>query len=265
MPQDLSTKTIQDFGTQWTHYRDNEGFYGSTALLADILGPLLSLEALKGARVAEIGSGTGRIVKMLLESGVDHVTAVEPSDAFAVLCENVNSTNKVTCLHARGDQLPSGGNFDIVFSIGVLHHIPDPAPVIDAVHSALRPGGRFLVWLYGKEGNEWYLRVSTLLRVMTTRLPHLLLVPIVRGLDFALLLYLHLCRFWPLPLKEYMHIIRNLSPDKRRLVIYDQLKPAFSKYYTQEEAKALLAGKFTQVQTYHRRGYSWTIMGTKSH
>ncbi len=264
MPQDLSTKTIQDFGQQWTIYRDNDGFYGSTALLADVLGPLLSLDALKGARVAEVGSGTGRIVKMLLESGVGHVTAVEPSDAFAVLCENLKFSEKVTCLHTTGDQLPHDGNFDIVFSIGVLHHIPDPAPVVDAVFSALRPGGRFLVWLYGKEGNEFYLRVSTLLRLLTTRLPHFLLVPIVYGLDLALLLYLQLCRLGPLPLKDYMGIIRNLTPDKRRLVIYDQLKPAFAKYYTREEAEMLLTRKFTEVQSFHRRRYSWTVIGTKS-
>ncbi len=263
MSQDLSTKTIQDFGQQWTIYRDNEGFYGSQALLANVLGPLLSLDALKGARVAEVGSGTGRIVKMLLESGADHVTCLEPSDAFAVLCENLKFTDKVTCLHDTGDHLPQDGNFDFVFAIGVLHHIPDPAPVVDAVFSALSSGGRFLVWLYGKEGNELYLRVSTLLRLLTTRLPHFLLVPIVRMLDIVLLAYLQLCRLWPLPLKEYMYIIRNLSPDKRRLVIYDQLKPAFAKYYTREEAQALLSRKFTDIQTYHRRGYSWTVIGTK--
>lgn len=264
MPQDLSTKTIQDFGRQWTIFRDNEGFYGSKALLADVLGPLLSLDALRGARVAEIGSGTGRIVKILLESGVDHVTAVEPSDAFAVLCENLRFTDKVKCLHTTGDHLPRDGNFDFVFSIGVLHHIPDPAPVVDAAFSALRPGGRFLVWIYGKEGNELYLRLSTLLRLLTTRLPHVLLVPIVRILDIALLLYLQLCRSWSLPLKDYMSIIRKLSPDKRRLVIYDQLKPSFAKYYTREEAEMLLKRKFTEVQSFHRRGYSWTVIGTKS-
>ena len=43
----------------------------------------------------------------------------------------------------------------IIFSqIGVLHHISDPKPFVEAAYKALRPGGRFLVWLYGKEGDN---------------------------------------------------------------------------------------------------------------
>jgi SAM-dependent methyltransferase len=43
----------------------------------------------------------------------------------------------------------------IIFSqIGVLHHITDPKPSVEAAYKALRPGGHFLVWLYGKEGDN---------------------------------------------------------------------------------------------------------------
>ena len=76
-------RTIRDFGEQWAHYGENEGYYASPELLRDALGPLLELEALRGLRTADIGSGTGRIVGMLLAAGVDHVVAVEPSDACA--------------------------------------------------------------------------------------------------------------------------------------------------------------------------------------
>ena len=33
---DLKTRTIQDFGEQWTAFRDNPAYYGSTELLADL-------------------------------------------------------------------------------------------------------------------------------------------------------------------------------------------------------------------------------------
>jgi hypothetical protein len=39
---DLKAKTIQDFGEQWTAFRDNPAHYGSVDLLADLFGPLLS-------------------------------------------------------------------------------------------------------------------------------------------------------------------------------------------------------------------------------
>ena len=55
-----------------------------------------------------------------------------------------------------------------------------------------------------------------------------------------------------------------MSRKKRFLVIYDQLKPAYAKYYTGAEAEALLrkAG-FVDVRAHHRRGYSWTVIGTR--
>ena len=76
----IGDRTIRDFGEQWVHYGDNAGFYGSTELFADIIGPLLALSDLRGLRIAEIGSGAGRIVAMMIDAGAAHVLAVEPSD-----------------------------------------------------------------------------------------------------------------------------------------------------------------------------------------
>jgi len=99
--------------------------------LADVFGPLLAPEVLKGKKVLEIGSGTGRIVHMLLAAGAAHVTAVEPSRAMSVLKENTSSSaERITYLQCRGDELPGDPPQDFVVSIGVLHHIPEPQPVI---------------------------------------------------------------------------------------------------------------------------------------
>jgi SAM-dependent methyltransferase len=158
-------RTINDFGEQWLQYSDNEGYYGSLELFSDILSPFLEPKDIKGCRVAEIGSGTGRIVNMLLEAGVQHIVAVEPSNAFAVLVRNIRNSEKVTCLKITGDQLPAYGDLDYIFSIGVLHHIPNPGSVVEVAYKALRPGGHFLVWLYGKEGDN--------LSFMTSLTPHI--------------------------------------------------------------------------------------------
>jgi SAM-dependent methyltransferase len=151
----LRDRTIADFGDQWTHYTRNEGWYASSNLFRDIMGPLVSQNDIRGKRVADIGSGTGRIVNMLMEEGAAHVTAIEPSAAFEVLKENVaQHGSKVRCLNVRGDEVPAGSDFDHIFSIGVLIIVPDPRPIVAAAYRALRPGGRFTVWLYGREGVE---------------------------------------------------------------------------------------------------------------
>ena len=102
-------RTIRDFGEQWSHYGENEGFYGSLDLLQDMFGPLLATNELRGARVADIGSGTGRIVRMLAAAGAEHVVAVEPSVGVEVLRENVRDLgDRVEVLHATGEDSPGG-------------------------------------------------------------------------------------------------------------------------------------------------------------
>lgn len=258
-------QTIKDFGEQWLHYTDSHGFYGSMELFSDIIYPFLKPGDIKNCKVAEIGSGTGRIVNMLLEAGAKHVIAVEPSEAFEVLSSNIPEPEKVTCLKITGDQLPAYGNLDYIFSIGVLHHIPDPKLVVEAAFKALRPGGHFVIWLYGKERNALYLALIGPLRVLTKHLPHLILAFLVEIMYWPLILYIKFCHWLPLPLREYMlSVLEKMSPEKRKLIIYDQLNPSYAKYYSRSEAEKLLIDrKFENVRIHHRHGYSWTVIGTK--
>jgi SAM-dependent methyltransferase len=262
---DLQRRTIADFGEQWVRYTDNTGFYGSLELFKDAFGPLLLPEDVDGQRVADIGSGTGRIVHMLVMAGAAHVTAIEPSESFAVLEANTRALGeRVRCLRTTGDAIPED-HFDLVVSYGVLHHIPDPHPVVAAAWRALRPGGRIAVWLYGHEGNELYLAMVGPLRSVTTRLPHAALATISGLLTVPLSVYAAACAVLPLPLRDYMlSVIRRLSWKKRYLNIYDQLNPAYARYYRRDEAVALLGNAgFVDVRIHHRHGYSWTVAGER--
>ena len=238
MGRPAAQQTIADFGEQWTTYRDNGGYYGSVDIFRDMFGALLSPEDVAGRRVMEIGSGTGRIVTILLAAGAAEVVAVEPSAAFDVLRENLAAHgDRVRLLRLTGEAVPPSGDLDYVFSIGVLHHVPEPEPVVRAALRALRPGGRLAVWLYGREGNRLYLAVLTPLRAVTRRLPHAALAAVVRLIDLPLVAYDGLCRFLPLPLRSYMRdVVARLDPSKRRLTVYDQLNPAYARYYTRDEA-----------------------------
>lgn len=266
-PVGLEQKTIQDFGDQWGRYRDNSGFYASLELFRDLLGPLLSAEELRGCRAADIGSGTGRIVNMMFAAGIGHVHAVEPApEAFEALCQNTADHREAITYHnVRGDELPAGLDLDYVLSIGVIHHIPDPAPTLRACFQALRPGGRCVIWLYGYEGNETYLRFAEPLRRLTVRLPHPVLAGLSQGLGVMLDGYIALCRRLPLPMRDYMvNVLGAMSRETRVLTIYDQLNPAYAKYYRQAEAEDLMrAAGFVDVRTHHRHGYSWTVSGTR--
>jgi SAM-dependent methyltransferase len=261
-----SSKTIRDFGEQWCRYPDNDGYYGSVKLLGDIFGPLLPLSTIKDSRVADIGSGTGRIVNMLLDAGAKEVVAIEPSAAFEVLKQNTSArSGRIVYIHGTGEDLPSNPPVDLVSSIGVLHHVECPQPIVSAAYRALKPGGRIVIWLYGREGNEAYLRIIVPLRRITTRLPHAMLAWLARLLNLGVDLYLIMSRFFPLPLRGYVkQVLSKFTREQRFLAIYDQLNPEFAKYYTEYEARELLeCAGFVEVSLHHRHGYSWTVIGTR--
>jgi SAM-dependent methyltransferase len=264
--EDLMQQTIADFGAQWTQFTENRGYYASPSLLADVFGPLFSLDGLAGRRVVEIGSGTGRIVNMLLDAGAEQVIAVEPSAAFDVLRRNTQvRQDRIVYMKQPGHKLPATLAADLVVAIGVLHHIPDPRPAMATAYQALKPGGHMIVWLYGHEGNETYLRFVDALRSVTTRLPDRALRAFCHVLNALLDAYILACAVLPLPLHRYMRkVIGKFTRPTRFLVIFDQLNPAYAKYYKGEEAVSLVADAgFVDVRRHHRHGYSWTVIGRK--
>ncbi len=261
-------QTIRDFGDQWTHYGDNDGYYGSVELLADMLGPLVSFDELRGARVVDIGSGTGRIVRMLLDAGVENVVAVEPSVGVEILRANLSEFgDRVEVIHGRGGELPARGDLDFAISIGVIQFIRDPQPTLQAAREALHPGGKLVIWVYGHEGNEAYVLALAALRSVTTRLPHWALAGLCHLLTGVVDLYIGLCKLTglPLPLRDYLvNTLARVTRRERMLTIYDQLNPSYVKYYKRDEvAEMLERAGFRDVQLHHRRGYSWTAIGTR--
>jgi SAM-dependent methyltransferase len=265
-PDDRAARTLRDFGEQWALDGGNDGFYGSLELLRDALGPLLDLSELRGARVADVGSGSGRIVRMLLAAGAAHVVALEPSAGVESLRRNTAEYGpRVEVLHAPGEALPAGLGLDFVTAIGVLPFVPDPEPLLRAARAALRPGGRIVLWLYAAEGSRLMRGAVALLRRFTTRLPQPALVRLCAVLDRCLDPYIFLCRYAPLPLREYLlRVYSRLDREKRRLTLYDQLNPSYVRYCRRDELEALLARcGFERIRLHDRHGYSWTALAQR--
>ena len=154
---------------------------------------------------------------------------------------------------------------DYIFSIGVIHHIPEAEIVCKKIYDSLKPKGKFIVWLYGKEGNELYLFIFNNLRKITRFMPDVLLNIFSIFLNFFLSIYVFLCTFLNLPLRNYMlNVIKKCSFEKRKYIIFDQLNPYYSKYYTKEEVKNLLIKSgFKKFEIFSRHQYSWTALAEK--
>jgi SAM-dependent methyltransferase len=82
----------------------------------------------------------------------------------------------------RGDllRLPfTPASFDIIYSIGVLDHTPDPRRAFLGLAALLKPGGRIAIWVYPRERPVVEAMMNAQ-RAISTRLPTRLLLALSR-------------------------------------------------------------------------------------
>jgi SAM-dependent methyltransferase len=260
----MESSSVDDFSEQWTKYTRHEGYFVSQALLDDVMEPFLKVRDLAGKDVAEIGCGNGRFVKILAQVA-RRVVAVEPCDGIANARELCKDDRNVAFVHSDVYALPPIEPLDCVLSIGVVHHTPDPLRTMKVIHGLLKEGGTALIWVYGKEGNELYLKTFGALRAVTQRLPHPVLHALSTALTPPLWAYIRASKHLPLPMRDYMQrVLGRFDVPTLTLTIYDQLNPKIAFYFTREEVEKLMrdAG-FQDVRLHRRHGYSWTAVGVR--
>tara|TARA_A100001011_G_C14103729_1_gene753948 strand:- start:161 stop:961 length:801 start_codon:yes stop_codon:yes gene_type:complete len=255
--------SYQDFGEQFMIDNQIDGYWGSKILLKDIVSPF-DLNLIKNKKVMEVGVGCGRITSNLITFQPEKVIGIEPSKAINIAKENINS-NKVDLLNIKGEEINFENEFDYVFSLGVIHHIPNYEKVLNKIMMSLKPNGKFIIWVYAKEGNELYLLIFNNLRRITIILPDVILRLISKILAVLTYFYGFLCKFFPLPLKNYFNgLFSKLSFKHRAYTIFDKLNASYAKYFKKMEFKKLLEKSGFRVEKLeHRLGYSYTAICKK--
>src|SRR5262249_9391782 len=106
---------------------------------------------------------------------------------------------------------------------------------------------------------------ATPVRWFTTRMPDGLLEVLSHTLNAVITPYIWACKVLPLPRhRHFREVMGRMSWRQRTLVIFDQLNPTDAKYHTREEAERLFKNAgFTDIQLYHRHGYSWAVSGRR--
>jgi len=114
----------------------------------------------RGKLVLDAGVGAGRYADVVSRWGAD-VVGVDLSYAVMAAHQNFSDRPNVWIAQADIGNLPfRPASFDVIFSIGVLHHTPNTRTYFEKLVSLLRPGGTIAIWVYPKEGdyivrNEW--------------------------------------------------------------------------------------------------------------
>ena len=139
--------TVDGFGEEWTkfHSFDERELSVAGDQYFDIVTDVM---VGRDSQVLNMGCGSGRWTRYLAPragfiEAVDPSRAVLSAQAFLADLENVRLTQ------AGVDELPfPNESFDFVFSLGVLHHIPDTGAAMRRCVEKLKPGGHLLVYLY---------------------------------------------------------------------------------------------------------------------
>lgn len=160
--------TAEGFGWQWQHFTQEDEKYAEQFL--GWIAPVTP-EFFRDKVVLEGGCGKGRHTQLAARWGAREVIGIDLSVAVETAFAATRSLPNAHIIQADIYHLPLAREFDYAFSVGVLHHLPNPRGGFLSLASKVKPGGHISAWIYGAENNEWITRfVNPVREKITSRI-----------------------------------------------------------------------------------------------
>jgi SAM-dependent methyltransferase len=168
MPASDQSRTKAAYGLQWNRFRiiredEDRATFANRTGFGDA--------DLAGKTILDGGCGMGRYLRVAAGRGAAMVVGIDLSLAVEAARELTAGRPEVAII--RGDLLRppfAEGSFDLIYSIGVIDHTPDPRAAFLELARLLRPGGRIAIWIYERESPAVE-RIMNAHRAISTRLP----------------------------------------------------------------------------------------------
>ncbi len=123
---------------------------------------------LRGRHVLDAGCGDGRFAALLASHGAS-VVGID-LDAAGLARVSKRAIGNIHVVQGDLFHLPfRASSFDFIYSLGVLHHTPEPPRAFNSLRRLLKPRGQIAVWVYPKGERT---PISDFIRPLTTRLPY---------------------------------------------------------------------------------------------
>lgn len=218
--------------------------------------------AWKGARFLDAGCGIGRNSHWAMQEGAAGGLALDIDErSLAAARQNLHAHPAIEVRYQSIYEIAEENAFDIVFSVGVIHHLAEPDAAVARMVRAAKPGGCVMIWVYGAENMGWLTRYfDPIRRTLFSRMPlrlvyHLSLYP-TAGLWLALRLGLsHI---------EYYRLLQRFTFAHLRAIVFDQMIPRIAHYWPRETVVAMMekAG-LEDIRLVQVNEMSWSAAGRK--
>lgn len=265
-------QTTAGFATNWKRYSD--AILAQPALndelLRDWIAPL-SPELFQDRLVLEAGCGMGRWLAASVPHGPRALIGFDYSEVVDAAFANTRHLKNVHVVRADIFQPPFPARFaDVCYSIGVVHHTPDPEGAFASLLELVADDGALSTWVYGKENNQWIEDVVSPIRsTVTSRLPDSMLYGMSRAAAAALSVGAGLyARAFPTGTAfGYDAYLRHLRKYPRRYlehIVYDHLVPQLVAYLPKADLERWAASRRLPFVLTARNANSWRLLVARS-
>jgi SAM-dependent methyltransferase len=247
------------FGYEWNEYSELRPEYEEQFRRWTVVIPEADWA---GKRFLDVGCGMGRNSHWPMTYGAASGASIDVDDrSLSSARRTLERWPQVEISKQSAYDIAFDEPFDIVFSIGVIHHLAEPERAVRRMTEAAKPGGRVMIWVYGYENNEWIVRYFDPLRkLLFARLP----IGVTHFLSTLLTAILWLLLRLGLNRLEYFRLIRTFTFRHLRSIVFDQMLPRIAHYWRRDEVEALMreAG-LTDIRIEPVNNMSWSAVGVR--
>lgn len=272
IPKDLDqlvAKNVRNFGDQW-HVLDKCSEINRTEFISYLEN--LSPDFFEDKLILDAGCGMGKFLYYSSQWGALDVIGVDLSHSVEVAFQWTRELPNAHIVQGDIYNLPFQEGFDFTYSIGVLHHLPDPEGGFHKLVKLLRPGGKILAWVYGYEGNQLYIKLADPVRRLTCRLPlfvNKLMAQIIAAVLWVVIRLVYLpsnrLKLRGLPFNDYFLYFYGLGFPIFWGTVLDKMTPFISRYYRREEFEQwFVRAGLSNVRITPRNANSWRGEGVKA-
>ena len=272
---DLNRKNFAD---EWTYFTSTIDKNLAKDELDSYFHDFVSYKDLNNKVVLDGGCGGGRFCYVVAsESNAKEIIGIDLSNAVLTAFNNTKHFPNVNIIQADITKLPFKRDFktfDFIYSVGVIHHLPNPQEGFSSLVNHLKENGKILAWVYGKEGNGLYINLADPVRqLITSRLPFR--INLLLSFTFSAILWsLIWIIYFPLnklirksftnkllPFNEYFDFFRKRGFKDFWRTILDKMIPTISYYISKDEFTNWFKVNNLKHKIYFRNGHSWLGIG----